>query len=167
VQTETITLSSQPPSPAYTFDSFIVSDPTRHAFSAAIAVAEKPDGATNPLVLHGKSGTGKTHLLHAIHNALRARQASVVRLPAAELIEQLLNALRRDELPAFESALFTTNILLLDDIRLHPGIPRTEEEFYRTLERCLAHGMQLVVTSDVLPDTTRPFFAHALIVQVG
>jgi chromosomal replication initiation ATPase DnaA len=91
----------------YTFDTFVVSAATKDAWSAAVAVANDRERAHNPLVLFGRTGSGKSHLLHAIEHAmrLRRRDANILRLSAAIFASSILDAFREDRLEVFQSRL--------------------------------------------------------------
>jgi len=108
---------------SYTFDTFVVGDGTRLAFDAAVAVAEKSDAAHNPLALFGPTRSGKTHLLYAIERVMRARRpnAKIMRVPAQELIDQMINALRRDGIRRFRESVAALGTA----VALTSSLPRT------------------------------------------
>jgi chromosomal replication initiator protein len=140
--------------PSYAFDAFAVNDASRAAFNAAAAVAENPGSAHNPLALFGPTRSGKTHLLHAIEQALRARRPDtrVLRAPAQQVIDQIIEAIRHDEMQRFRTSIATLDALLLDDVWIGADKPRTLEELLRHFESVLMNNGQIVVTSHVAPD---------------
>ena len=148
----------------YTFDTFVVSAATQDAWSAAVAVANDRERAHNPLLLFGRTGSGKSHLLHAIEHAmrLRRRDANVLHLSAAMFASSILDAFRDDRLEAFQRRLASLDALLLDDFRLLADKEATEREVLRQIETLAARGVQVVVTSD---EPSRLKGAHA--VEVG
>jgi len=137
--------------PSYTFDAFVVSDGTRAAFDAAVAVAGKSDGADNPLSLFGPTRSGKTHLLHAIERAMRARRpdAKIMRAPAQELIDQMINAIRRDGMRRFRDSIAELDALLLDDIWIGEDKPNTMQELLLHFDNVLYNDGQVVLTSHI------------------
>jgi chromosomal replication initiator protein len=138
---------------SYTFDAFVVSDGTRAAFDAALAVAENR-GASNPLALFGPTRSGKTHLLYAIEHAMRARwpNAKIMRAPAQEFIDQIINAIRRDTIRHFRDSITRLDALLLDDVWIGEEKPRTLEELLLNFGTLLVNNAQVIVTSHVAPD---------------
>ncbi len=146
------------------FDTFVVSTATKDAWSAAVAVANDRERAHNPLLLFGRTGSGKSHLLHAIEHAmrLRRRDANILRLSAAMFASSIVDAFRDDRLEVFQSRLALLDALLLDDFRLLADKQATEHEVLRQIETLTARGVQVVVTSDEPP---RLKGAHA--VEVG
>jgi chromosomal replication initiation ATPase DnaA len=140
--------------PSYTFDAFVVSDGTRAAFDAAVAVAQKSDGAHNPLVLVGPTRSGKTHLLYAIERAMRVRQpnAQIMRAPAQEFINQMILAIRRDTIRRFRDSIAGLNALLLDDAWIGEDKTATMKELLLHFDNVLNNDGQIVLTSHVAPD---------------
>ncbi|HJQ39769.1 MAG TPA: DnaA/Hda family protein [Thermoanaerobaculia bacterium] len=135
-----------------TFATWIANANDNAARDAALAVARRAPDAPNPLVLTGKIGSGKTHLLQAIANELRA---SVLHLSAAAFVEQLARAIRTDTSNDFHRRLESLDAILLDDVHLFTDRERTFQEIVLTLSECAAAGVQVVVTSDVrLPGLT-------------
>jgi len=139
---------------SYTFDTFVVGDGTRLAFDAAVAVAEKSDAAYNPLALFGPTRSGKTHLLYAIERAMRTRRpnAKIMRAPAQELIDQMINALRRDGIRRFRESVAALDALLLDDVWIGEEKANTMQELLFHFENVLNNDGQVVLTSHVAPD---------------
>jgi chromosomal replication initiator protein len=138
--------------PAYSFESFVVGTASQDAFDKAVAVAGNPGQAPNPLVLYGPTRSGKTHLLYAIERTMRSRrpEAKIRRIPTADFIDELVDAIRRDKTPRFRQSLADLDALLLDDIRLR-GKTQTMKEILHNLNDVLNRGAQVVVTCDVPP----------------
>jgi chromosomal replication initiator protein len=146
-------LRDQPFVPRYTFDQFIIGDGNRLAHAAALAVAEAPGAAYNPLFLHSSPGLGKTHLLHAIGNYLAAYEpATTVRYTTVEAFtNDFLAALHGRALDQFKELYRTVDVLLIDDIQFLENKLKTEEEFFHTFNALYDSGRQLVLTCDRLP----------------
>ncbi|MDX6674400.1 MAG: chromosomal replication initiator protein [Solirubrobacteraceae bacterium] len=142
-----------PLNPKYTFDQFVIGDGNRLAHAAALAVAELPAQAYNPLFVYGPPGVGKTHLLHAIAHYLLATNPSVtVRCTTVEhFTTDFVNALQSGGMEGFKSFYRHTDVLLVDDIQFLESKARTEEEFFHTFNALYETGSQLVLTSDRLP----------------
>jgi chromosomal replication initiator protein len=139
--------------PRYSFDQFIIGTGNRLAHAAALAVAELPGQAYNPLFLHAPPGLGKTHLLHAIGNYLGAFGATNrVRYTSAEAFtNHFLNALGSRTVDAFKHAYRDVDVLLIDDVQFLASKAKTEEEFFHTFNALYETGRQLVLTCDRLP----------------
>lgn len=146
-------LRDQPFVPRYTFDQFIIGDSNRLAHAAALAVAEAPGAAYNPLFLHSSPGLGKTHLLHAIGNYLAAYEpGTTVRYTTVEAFtNDFLAALHGRALDQFKELYRTVDVLLIDDIQFLENKLKTEEEFFHTFNALYDSGRQLVLTCDRLP----------------
>lgn len=153
---------------AYTFDTFVVSGSSRMAFDAAVAVAEAPGRTHNPLLVHGRTGSGKSHLLHAIAHVMRLRHppAKIVCLPADAFVARIIGAIRADTTSAFRQSLLSLDALLLDDLTFPAGKERTEEEVLRRLDEASTAGVQIVVTTDAPSTASRPPFQRGTIVEV-
>jgi chromosomal replication initiator protein len=138
---------------AYTFDEFVIGEGNRLAHAAALAVAEQPGQAYNPLFLYGPPGVGKTHLLHSIAHSVRAHGAGLtVRHTTIEAFTSgFVSALRHGDVARFKHAYRGTDVLLIDDIQFLEDKARTEEEFFHTFNALYDTGGQLVLTSDRLP----------------
>jgi chromosomal replication initiator protein len=139
--------------PKYTFDQFVIGRGNRFAHAAALAVAEQPGQAYNPLFIHGRPGLGKTHLLHAIGNfitlygsGLRVRYATV-----EEFTSEFVTAARARDTTGFKQRFRDVDVLLLDDVQFLADKTRTREELFHTFNELHASGRQLVMTSDREP----------------
>jgi chromosomal replication initiator protein len=139
--------------PSYTFDRFVIGNGNRLAHGAALAVAEAPSEAYNPLFLHGPPGLGKTHLLGAIANYLRSNAPGLsVRYTTAEsFTNEFVGALKSTGADAFKSRYRDIDVLLIDDVQFLEGKPATEEEFFHTFNALYESGSQLVLSADRIP----------------
>jgi chromosomal replication initiator protein len=139
--------------PKYTFETFVIGSSNRFAHAAAVAVAESPAKAYNPLFIYGSSGLGKTHLLHAIgHYATTLGNATSVRyVSTEEFTNDFINSLRDDKTQAFQRRYRDVDILLIDDIQFLETRERTQEEFFHTFNTLHNANKQLVITSDRSP----------------
>jgi chromosomal replication initiator protein len=139
--------------PNYTFDRFVIGGGNRIAHGAALAVAEAPSEAYNPLFLHGPPGLGKTHLLGAIANYLKANAPALsVRYTTAEsFTNEFVAALRCSGAEAFKTRYRDIDVLLIDDVQFLEGKPATEEEFFHTFNALYESGSQLVLSADRIP----------------
>jgi len=139
--------------PNYTFERFVIGEGNRGAHAAALAVAETPSEAYNPLFLHGPPGLGKTHLLGAIANYLRLNAPALnVRYTTAEgFTNEFVGALRSSGAERFKSRYRDLDVLLVDDVQFLQGKQHTEEEFFHTFNALYEGGSQLVLSADRLP----------------
>jgi chromosomal replication initiator protein len=139
--------------PKYTFETFVIGSSNRFAHAAAVAVAESPAKAYNPLFVYGSSGLGKTHLLHAIgHYATVLGTAKSVRyVSTEEFTNDFINSLRDDKTSAFQRRYRDVDILLIDDIQFLETRERTQEEFFHTFNTLHNGTKQIVITSDRSP----------------
>ena len=137
----------------FTFDQFVIGDSNRLAHGAALAVAEMPALAFNPLFICGPPGLGKTHLLHSIANYVAAYGGGLtVRYTTVEAFtNHFIGALHHDGIDAFKSAYRDVGVLLVDDVQFLQRKAKTEEEFFHTFNALHAAGAQIVLTSDRLP----------------
>ncbi len=137
----------------FTFDQFVIGDSNRLAHGAALAVAEMPALAYNPLFICGPPGLGKTHLLHSIANYVAAYgDGLTVRYTTVEAFtNHFIGALHHDGIDAFKTAYRDVDVLLVDDVQFLQSKAKTEEEFFHTFNALHASGAQLVLTSDRLP----------------
>jgi chromosomal replication initiator protein len=139
--------------PKYIFDTFVIGSSNRFAHAAAVAVAEAPAKAYNPLFIYGDSGLGKTHLLHAIghyarhlYNGIRVRYVN-----SEEFTNDFINSIRDDEGASFKQLYRNVDILLIDDIQFLANKDATQEEFFHTFNALHNHSKQVVITSDLPP----------------
>jgi chromosomal replication initiator protein len=141
------------PNPRYTFDSFVVGESNRFAFATCQAVAGKPGTAWNPVFLHGDSGLGKTHLLHAIANAIIAeRQGTRVAIVSSEkYTNDFVDALSRNSMAEFRHKYRECGALLVDDVQFFAGRDKTAEEFFHTFNELHNRHVQIVLSSDRSP----------------
>ena len=138
--------------PKYTFDSFVIGSSNRFAHAAALAVAEAPAQAYNPLFIYGGAGLGKTHLLHAMGRYVgEFHPGLVIRYFSTEqFINEFMLALQRRSFPDFHRRYRGVDLLLIDDIQFLEGKERTQEEFFHTFNS-LHPNSQIVITSDRAP----------------
>lgn len=143
----------------YGFDSFVIGQSNRFAHAAAVAVAEAPARAYNPLFIYGDSGLGKTHLLHAIGHYAREMFPSVrVRYVSSEdFTNDFINSIANNQGAAFHARYRSVDILLVDDIQFLEDKVETQEAFFHTFNTLHDHNKQVVITSDVQPKQLRGF----------
>ncbi|XVX20298.1 chromosomal replication initiator protein DnaA [Actinomycetota bacterium] len=139
--------------PKYTFDTFVIGSSNRFAHAAAVAVAEAPAKAYNPLFVYGDSGLGKTHLLHAIGHYARNLfpHVKVRYVNSEEFTNDFINSIRDDKAAAFQRRYRDVDVLLIDDIQFLQGKVQTQEEFFHTFNTLHNANKQVVITSDVPP----------------
>ncbi|MFL0410299.1 chromosomal replication initiator protein DnaA [Microbacterium paludicola] len=175
VESHTPSRSDTRLNPKYTFDNFVIGQSNRFAHAAAVAVAEAPAKAYNPLFIYGDSGLGKTHLLHAIGDYAQSLFAGVrVRyVSSEEFTNDFINSIANNRGAAFNARYRDVDILLIDDIQFLQGKAETQEAFFHTFNTLHDHDKQVVITSDVAPkhltgfeDRMRSRFEWGLITDV-
>jgi chromosomal replication initiator protein len=139
--------------PTYTFDSFVVGINNQFAHAAARAVAESPARTYNPLFIHGATGLGKTHLLHAIGNFIlsRKKNAKIIYVTSEQFTNEFINAIQNSDLARFRKRFRQADALFIDDIQFLGGKDRSQEEFFHTFNTLFDGNRQIVLTSDVAP----------------
>nr|WP_245916432.1 chromosomal replication initiator protein DnaA [Nocardioides gansuensis] len=161
--------------PKYTFETFVIGSSNRFPHAAAVAVAEAPGKAYNPLLVYGESGLGKTHLLHAIGHYVRSLYtgAKVRYVSSEEFTNEFINAIRDDRQDRFKRRYRDVDVLLIDDIQFLEGKTQTQEEFFHTFNTLHNANKQIVLTSDRAPkrlealeDRLRNRFEWGLITDV-
>jgi chromosomal replication initiator protein len=137
----------------YTFDSFVEGKSNQLALAAARQVAENPGNSYNPLFLYGGVGLGKTHLMHAVGNALKAHnpEAKVVYLHSERFVADMVKALQLNAITDFKRYYRSVDALLIDDIQFFAKKDRSQEEFFHTFNALLEGGQQMILTCDRYP----------------
>ena len=141
--------------PNYTFDTFIVGDSNRFAFTAARAVAEKPGKAYNPLFLYSKSGLGKTHLMQSIGNyILENSNKKVLYVSSDKFVNDYINAVRTigknsiEKIDSFKNKYRNIDVLIIDDIQFLGSATKGQEEFFHTFNELYNSNKQIIIASD-------------------
>ncbi|MCB1695960.1 MAG: chromosomal replication initiator protein DnaA [Halioglobus sp.] len=137
----------------YTFDNFIEGKSNQLALAAARQVAQNPGDSYNPLFLYGGVGLGKTHLMHAVGNALKQEnpQAKVVYLHSERFVADMVKALQLNAISDFKRYYRSVDALLIDDIQFFAKKDRSQEEFFHTFNALLEGGQQMILTCDRYP----------------
>ena len=139
--------------PDFTFDNFVEGKSNQLAKAAARQVADNPGTAYNPLFVYGGVGLGKTHLMHAVANAMKATrpQARVAYVHSERFVGDMVRALQHNTIADFKQAYRTLDALLIDDIQFFAGKERSQEEFFHTFNALLEDRQQVVLTCDRYP----------------
>lgn len=161
---------------SYTFENFVVGLSNQEAQSAALTTALEPGKFYNPLFIYGKSGIGKTHLLHAIGNYIikNTPQKHVYYVSSAEFLDEYVNAIRTNQIDEFKESFKQNDILLIDDIQFLSGKDKITETFFHIFNHLVSRHKQIVITSDRPPNELKKLeerlvsrFASGLSVQIN
>ena len=142
----------------YTFSNFVIGESNRFAQTAAVAVAEQPGKVYNPLFIHGKSGLGKTHLMHAIGNyVVDNSEKKVLYVTSEEFIADFIGINKKiennfDVVDHFKEKYRNIDVLLIDDIQFLGGAEKTQHEFFHTFNTLYDSNKQIIISSDRSPD---------------
>jgi len=138
---------------AFTFENFVEGKSNQLAKAASIQVSENIGKAYNPLLIYGSSGLGKTHLMHAIGNAVYEKNASIniVYLNSEKFVQDMVKALQQNAIDAFKDYYRRIDVLLIDDIQFFAGKERSQEEFFHTFNTLLEKKHQVILTCDKYP----------------
>ena len=136
---------------SYTFESFVVGNSNKMAYTASKAVADKPGVQYNPLFLYGGTGLGKTHLLQAIGNDAIEKDRNVIYVTVEQFMNDFLFSMKNKNLEHFKSKYRQCDLLLIDDVQFLSGKETTQEEFFHTFNELHNANKQIVLTSDKLP----------------
>ena len=167
--------NSLPEMEGYTFDRFIVGSSNKFAHAAAVAVADKPGKAYNPLFIYGNSGLGKTHLLLAIGQAIHTRdpKQKIAYIKGDEFTIQMVKSIKDGTTEEFRTKYRNVDLFLVDDIQFIAGKQSTQEEFFHTFNNIYEAGHQIVITSDrpplemsLLDDRLRTRFEGGLMADI-
>ena len=166
--------------PNYTFESFIIGESNKFAYTAALSVAEKPGKAYNPLFLYGKSGLGKTHLMHAIGNyIINNTNLKVLYVTSDDFVNDFIRVVRNKDkenfelINTFKSKYRNVDVLMIDDIQFLENAAATQQEFFHTFNELYNSNRQIIISSDrsvndlkLLEDRLRTRFACGLTANI-
>ena len=144
--------------PNYLFDTFVIGTTNRFAFTAALAVAENPGKAYNPLFIYGSSGLGKTHLMQAIGNyIIKESNKRVLYVTSDRFISDFIGINRKnnnnlDNIEAFKDKYRNIDVLIIDDIQFLANATQSQQEFFHTFNELHQEGKQIIISSDRSPD---------------
>ncbi len=159
----------------FSFDNFVVGPSNQMAYNGSIAVSKNPGLVYNPLFIYGPPGLGKTHLLHAIANAIQSQnpEVEIVNIKGEQFTIELLDAIRSGNNIAFRSKYREADLFLIDDVQFIAGKEATQEEFFHTFNTLHENGKQIVITSDrkpsdmlTLEDRLKSRFESGLMVDI-
>ena len=162
--------------PKYTFDTFVVGSNNKFAQAAALAVAESPGDTYNPLFIYGNSGLGKTHLMQAIGNKIKANNpnAKIIYVSSENFMNEFITSIREKTGDKFRSKYRAADALLVDDVQFLKNKEATQDEFFHTFNELFNSKKQIVLTSDRLPnelktleDRLRTRFGQGLTIDVS
>lgn len=139
--------------PRFTFENFVVGKPNEFAYAAAKRVADSDTALFNPLFLYGGVGLGKTHLMHAIAHAIRARDPNrtILYLSAEKFMYRFIRALQEHKTVDFKDQFRSVDVLMIDDVQFISGKESTQEEFFHTFNALVDQGRQIVISADKSP----------------
>lgn len=166
--------------PNYTFESFIIGESNKFAYTAAMSVAEKPGKAYNPLFLYGKSGLGKTHLMHAIGNyIINNTNLKVLYVTSDDFVNDFIRVVRNKDkenfelINTFKAKYRNVDVLMIDDIQFLENAAATQQEFFHTFNELYNSNRQIIISSDrsvndlkLLEDRLRTRFACGLTANI-
>lgn len=144
--------------PKYTFENFVIGESNRFAQTVALAVAEQPGKIYNPLFIYGKSGLGKTHLMHAIGNYIvQNSNKNVLYVTSEEFISDFIGINKKEEnnydvVNSFKEKYRNIDVLIIDDIQFLGGAAKTQQEFFHTFTTLYDSNKQIIISSDRSPD---------------